>query len=100
MIISHKHKFIFIAIPKTGTSSVESKLKSLSEVNVDVFNKHDYLCQITDFNIDKYFSFTFVRNPWDRHLSTYFYYNKMGLVKYTIRMIVEIYILKYGDLLA
>jgi chondroitin 4-sulfotransferase 11 len=75
MIISHKHKFIFVAIPKTGTSSIESLLGDFSTTKSH--NKHDYLHQINNFNTDEYFSFCFVRNPWQRQLSTYFYYIKM-----------------------
>ena len=80
MIISNKYKFIFIAIPKTGTSSVESVLNKFSTNKMQDTNKHYYLHQLTDFRVDDYFTFTFVRNPWQRHLSTYFYYIKM--VKY------------------
>ena len=88
MIISHQHKFIFIAIPKTGTTSIETALDPLAQPcmltgakeSVDYHNlsKHDKLNQVKNIiNIDGYFSFCFVRNPWARHLGTYFYYHKM-----------------------
>jgi hypothetical protein len=89
MIISHKHKFIFIATPKTGTTSIESKLKifnenlKLSDEAGDRGNpslKHITLEGITahcNQSLDDYLSFTFCRNPWDRHLSIYKYYKKM-----------------------
>lgn len=89
MIISHKHKFIFIATPKTGTTSIESKLKIFSE-NLKLSDeasdrgnpnlKHITLEGIIahcEQNLSDYFSFTFSRNPWDRHLSIYKYYKKM-----------------------
>jgi len=89
MIISHKHKFIFIATPKTGTTSIESKLQPLHEkVNLsdkaedreDPILKHITLEDIKNNcsqNLDDYFSFSFSRNPWDRHLSIFKYYKKM-----------------------
>jgi len=89
MIISHKHKFIFIATPKTGTTSIESKLKvfnenlNLSDKAEDRGNptlKHITLEDIKNNcrkNLDDYFSFSFSRNPWCRHLSIFKYYKKM-----------------------
>jgi len=89
MIISHKHKFIFIATPKTGTTSIESKLKIFSE-NLKLSDeasdrgnptlKHITLEDIIahcNQSLSDYLSFTFCRNPWDRHLSIYKYYKKM-----------------------
>lgn len=89
MILSHKHKFIFIATPKTGTTSIESKLQPLHEkVNLsdkaedrgNPILKHITLEDIKNNcsqNLDDYFSFSFSRNPWDRHLSIFKYYKKM-----------------------
>lgn len=93
MIISHKYKFIFIAIPKTGTTSIEESLKSRIELKIDNYNifKHD-ICpeEKRDHKIRKhstakeikevlgekiynsYFKFCFVRNPWDRLVSIYY----------------------------
>jgi len=89
MIVSHKNKFIFIATPKTGTTSVENTLGYLRE-RVDFSKrprerqnpiiKHAKLSDIKRCSIlplGKYFSFSFSRNLWDRHVSIYFYYKKM-----------------------
>jgi hypothetical protein len=117
MIISRKNKFIFISIPKTGTTSVESSLQHLKTIplsreilphsserryclnvgaTVDyspylswigperkMIPKHITLKELKKNcidSLDNYFSFTFVRNPWERELSAYFYRIKM--VKY------------------
>jgi hypothetical protein len=73
-MISHKHKFIFIHIPKTGGTSIESIFKP-SAVDKDVRLKHNPIStkifQKPKFN--DYFKFTIVRNPWDLVCSLYNY---------------------------
>ena len=99
-MISHKHKFIFIHIPKCGGTSVEQTLLKNEGIpeerilkwnlthdeqqkfrlwykygNVDV--QHRKIDQYKTENEKKYFTFTFVRNPWERFLSEYFYIKKL-----------------------
>ncbi len=101
MPISHKQKFIFIHIPKTGGDSVEDCL-DLNRNN-DLFGFEDsngnrysikdglnlqekkrLIClqHLTALQIKKkidkniwedYYKFTFIRNPWDKIVSHYFY---------------------------
>lgn len=95
-MISSKHKFIFIHIPKCGGSSIESLFgynlwdrgKFPSHFcSYDLFLgkdsssakylQHSTITEIREMKndlIDDYFSFSFVRNPWDRHLSDFFFY--------------------------
>lgn len=59
------HKFIFIHIPKTGGTSVESALK----LSLD---HHDHQFYRKSFkNYTDFFVFTVVRNPFDRAVSDY-----------------------------
>ena len=69
-MINHKHKFIFIHIPKTGGTSIE-KLFHANADEKDVANKHAKLSEIQ--NAQNYFCFSFVRNPWDLTVSMYKY---------------------------
>jgi len=91
MIISHQHRFVFAAIPKTGTHSVRQALrKHLSEEDLEqvglfvnkrfpfeelaaIKHGHISLQQIRPFLGDEafgsYFKFAFVRNPFDRFIS-------------------------------
>ena len=64
-MISHKHKFIFIHIPKTGGTSIESALKINQE-----HKDHKYYKK-TLKNYNDFFVFTIVRNPFDRAVSDY-----------------------------
>jgi hypothetical protein len=73
-MIDHKNKFIFVHIPKTGGTSIENSLRS--PINgVSISAKHwtlkDYVLNNT-FCSD-YFTFSFVRNPWDMTVSMYYY---------------------------
>ena len=67
MIVSHKHKFIYLATSKTGTTSTYSQFSQYDEGG---FQKHSTL-NVLDFDLSGYFIFCFVRNPWERLLSGY-----------------------------
>jgi hypothetical protein len=84
MLISHKHKFVFISIPKTGSTSVRNSLSQYG----DVFSSSDPNSRLylhlkakdlkkyfinNKWNWDEYYKFAFVRNPWDSILSQYCY---------------------------
>ena len=98
MLISHKHKFITIDIPKTGTRSLRETLTSKEGV-VDVlgkpYNSDDILKQhasILDaeqgfhendwLGFNSYYKYSVVRNPWDRYFSFFTYY-KMKADEYS-----------------
>jgi len=91
MIISHRHKFIFAAIPKTGTHSVRRLLREHlgpeDQEQVGLFvqrrlpfdalaalgHGHISLAQVEPFvgrdAFAGYLKFAFVRNPFDRFVS-------------------------------
>jgi len=102
-MISHKHKCIFIHIPKTAGMSIENSFakslgldlvvgqchpllltynkdlkigpQSLAHLSISDYVKHSY---ISEELFKEYFKFTFVRNPFDRILSIYrhFHYHR------------------------
>ncbi|MEH6583062.1 MAG: sulfotransferase family 2 domain-containing protein [Halioglobus sp.] len=77
MVISESHRFIFIAVPKTGSSSVETALESYTSKLTREFNKHAtcrrLIRDLPPQMWESYFKFAFVRNPYDRIESWYFY---------------------------
>lgn len=84
-MISHQHKFIFIHIPKTGGTSIEEALRDEScQLLAGAWDytrarhaplNHLTLQELADSGlvtpaqINAYFKFCFVRNPWDRLIS-------------------------------
>lgn len=80
MRISHKHKFIFISTPKTGSESVRAALNQFSDIqsSTGMYAHHKTYDQILmDFNYAKdYISFGFARNPWGRCVSHWFHIKK------------------------
>lgn len=84
MILSHAHEFIFISNGKTGTTSVESALAPYHEgeayeVPVEGLYEAKHVppavlrAQIGPSMWDQYFTFCFVRNPWDWFVSQFFW---------------------------
>lgn len=91
VIVSHRHRFIFAAVPKTGTHAVRRALREqmgdddLEQVGLFVNKRfpwedlaaiqhgHLSLRQVRPYLGDeafgRYFKFAFVRNPFDRFVS-------------------------------
>jgi hypothetical protein len=91
MIISHRHRFIFAAVPKTGTHSVRQALREqLGDQDIEqvgllvdkrfpwqdlaaIRHGHLSLQQVRPYlgeeAFNGYFKFAFVRNPFDRFVS-------------------------------
>ena len=81
VIISKKHNFIYIAVPKTGTHTIHNAFLKLDDEAIFVEGKNkdrkDRVNQslykhikgsslkVEIENYDTYFKFGFVRNPWD-----------------------------------
>ncbi|WP_347100789.1 sulfotransferase family 2 domain-containing protein [Sagittula stellata] len=84
MILSHKHKFIFICNGKTGTTSIEKQLMQYQEgAEYEVTRSGLYVGRhIPAFEMknqlspevwNSYYKFGFVRNPYDWFVSVYFW---------------------------
>lgn len=75
-MLSHKHRCIFIHIPKTGG---EAFAQLFHDVDYSV-PKHATALQLKNFLGNEiwqqYFKFTIVRNPWDQVVSMYFHLRK------------------------
>jgi len=93
MRISHKHKFVFIAVPKTGSTSVRSIIDPYSDI-LSVNDKNSpYKHHTTALDLKKhfesqdwewntYYKFSVVRNPWERRVSSWAYRLKKGQHNY------------------
>tara|TARA_S200000501_G_C20770680_1_gene720422 strand:+ start:347 stop:949 length:603 start_codon:yes stop_codon:yes gene_type:complete len=94
MIISPKYKFVFLATEKTGSTTIHTVLKKISDDQL-IDKSEDNILENGSINnyIDgkhlfcerfikkyptyiNYFKFAFVRNPWDRVVSWYFFEKK------------------------
>ena len=65
-MIDHDLRVIFIHVPKTGGVSIYNALRRLDQQG------HMRIEEYAEYRSD-YFSFAFVRNPWDRLVSSYQY---------------------------
>jgi hypothetical protein len=75
-----RHRCIFIHIPKTGGLAVAESLfgnHAGSHLFID-----DFEALYSRDELDSYFKFAFVRNPWDRLVSAYAFLARGGLNSY------------------
>jgi len=73
MIISHRHRYVFVEMPRTGSGAVADELEQYYDGH-EILRKHatysDFLRDATD-DERKYFSFSSVRNPLDVAVTRY-----------------------------
>jgi hypothetical protein len=91
MIISHRHKFIFVHLGRTGGRSLTAALAehcgpddaitagmNCPSRNAEGFGRHDSAHalrrKVGDEVWNEYFKFAFERNPWDKIVSRYWQY--------------------------
>ena len=75
---------IFIHVPKTAGTSIRFSFKFNSENKSKGFRKHNDVNKVISLigfsDFMKCFKFTFVRNPWDRLLSHYYFALRKGRI--------------------
>ena len=98
MIISHQHKFIFFAVPKTATHAIREALRQhtgpddweqqmlfgeqylpipqLARLRHGHISAQEIRPYLEPGIWDSYFKFAFVRNPFDRFVSCCFFLNR------------------------
>lgn len=91
MILSHRHRFVFLAVPRTGSQSVRAALRpyldpgdeeqaawrtrrrlrtpALAALEHGHITATEAASHLPPAIWEEFFTFTFVRNPWDRFLS-------------------------------
>ena len=79
MIVNNQHKFIFVHVYRTGGTSIDKAFGG----NNHKGGTHTALETVPNWK--DYFSFAFVRNPWDRVVSAYHMHKTKGKAGKTTR---------------
>ena len=106
MRLSHRYKFLYIAPPKTGSTSTRLCLDKYTDLKGGPFNKNnDYTkrpythakgkqlklyFEANGWDWNDYFKFVVVRNPFPRVLSSFMYNQKRGKIPSNIQFIDHI----------
>lgn len=78
-MIDHNKKIVYIHIPKCAGSSVKFWLKHVCDKKAVSRGGHPtYEYYSNKYNIEEYYKFTIVRNPFDRLVSAYNYLKRGG----------------------
>jgi len=91
-IVSLEHNFVLIRVPKTGSESQAQLYKNYGTEIRGTDNSVNHPVHITSAELkdvflekkwdwNNCFKFGFVRNPWERELSNYFYFKKIKQIK-------------------
>ena len=90
----YKSKTIFIHIPKTAGVSLVKAI--YGDVTLSGHRSFYFNSIVLKTNKEKYFSFSFIRNPFDRLYSTYMFLSKGGMNKHD-RLAFENHLSKFKD---
>jgi hypothetical protein len=74
MIISHRHRYVFVELPRTGSSAVRRELRELYD-GAPILHKHSTYDEFRRHATEdqrRYFVFSAIRNPLDDAVSRYF----------------------------
>jgi hypothetical protein len=74
VIISHTNRYIFVELPRTGTTAVEKELKELYDGS-PILKKHStyyHFLKSASEDEKQYFVFSSIRNPMDDAVSRFF----------------------------
>lgn len=105
MVISHRYKYVFIELPRTGSTAISKELQEFYD-GERILKKHarysEFLAQASDEE-KKYFAFSGIRNPMDRTLSFYFklkndHKNRFSSMKSKKEYLKDIYFKRLYDL--
>ena len=82
-MISHEHKFIFIQPKKTASSTVNGALRKYIVIDYSKVFRHAKYSEVLELYPESknYFKFCFVRTPWDRIVSLYFFRKTVAKMK-------------------
>jgi len=72
MILDHNNKFIYIAVPKTASTTVHVAWGHPLDPPPPEYHMKLHECLEKNLGCEEYFKFCFVRNPYDRFVSTWF----------------------------
>ena len=76
---SHNPKFIYIDIPRTASTSLRTIIRPCIQFGDK--KKHITIMEYSGIDLDSYFKFTVVRNPWDRMVSFYHWWRQASSKK-------------------
>lgn len=74
MIISHTFKYVYVSLPRTGTTAIEKELKACYD-GVPILGKHttyEKFSRAASEEEKQYFAFSNIRNPMDDAVSRFF----------------------------
>jgi hypothetical protein len=76
MVISHKYKYLFIELPRTGSTAISAELRANYDGSLILYKHATYLDFLKRARPEekKYFVFSGIRNPLDDAVSAYLKY--------------------------
>lgn len=89
VLVNNDKNFVFIQIPKTGSSSIGYALGQRQNPEPELHHQtlSNIIKNIPELN--KYFIFTFIRNPWDRLLSLWCDFTQIRKKEYSEKITLD-----------